>query len=217
MRKINPRSFRHTIVVIVDGEDEKWYVEKLKEHYPCSALRTVGVKPEFPDKKQVDDLFACARTKVEEQFETVILILDMDNILKDSREWEKFKVYYSRYCDAQAGRLSPRQKAHYGWMMKLLLIVNAPCIEFWYMLHHLKTTKYYQDFLSLRADLKKLPRLDDYEKSEAYYKKSPNIYQRLGGVQGIQTACRNAEPFNVQAAFQQSFSEMSKFFDYFKL
>ena len=57
MRKIKKRNLANSIVVIVDGEDEKWYIEKVKEHYPSKSLREMSVKPEFPQKKKVEDVF----------------------------------------------------------------------------------------------------------------------------------------------------------------
>ena len=52
MRKIKKRNLANSIVVIVDGEDEKWYIEKVKEHYPSKSLREMSVKPEFPQKER---------------------------------------------------------------------------------------------------------------------------------------------------------------------
>ena len=42
MRKIKSGSFKNAIVVIVDGGDEKWYVEKVKEHYRLTC-KSMGI------------------------------------------------------------------------------------------------------------------------------------------------------------------------------
>lgn len=53
-------------------------------------------------------------------------------------------------------------------------------------------------------------------KSEGYYKKSPNIYDRLGREEGILIARKNAIPFSLEEAKSKGISEMNKFFDFFE-
>lgn len=42
-RKCNPRPSHNAVALIVDGKDEKWYIDKVKDHYPCEALKTIKV------------------------------------------------------------------------------------------------------------------------------------------------------------------------------
>ena len=44
----------------------------------------------------------------------------------------------------------------------------------------------------------------------------PDIFTRLGGVDGIERACRNVMPFAIDKAKEQGVSEMNKFFQLFK-
>lgn len=175
MRQSKKRNLKNAIAVIVDGKDEKWYIEKVKEHYPCKSLKSMGIKPELPEKKKVDDIFAYTKGKVEEEYSQVILILDMDTILRNDSEFRKFKLYYERYTAAKNNQLKGKQKSSYGWMEKLLLIVNTPCLEFWYLLHHKRTKRFYDDFNALEPELRKCEGMENYEKSEAYYKRNPDI------------------------------------------
>lgn len=39
MRSIKRRSAEKSIAVIIDGKDEKWYLETIKEHYPNMAMK----------------------------------------------------------------------------------------------------------------------------------------------------------------------------------
>lgn len=216
MRKINPRSSEKSITVIIDGKDEKWYLETIKEHYPNMAMKKATIKPDLPQKKNVEELFSLAQQKLSMESSQVVLILDMDSIIKDNYEYERFKVYYEKYLKSSQDALSPREKSKYGWMSKLVLIVNTPCLEFWYLLHFSKTTKFFPDFSTMEATLKKQPGLASYDKSEGYYKKSPNIYERLGGEKGIRTARSNAVPFDLNESKSKGFSEMNKFFELFE-
>lgn len=180
MRSIKRRSAEKSIAVIIDGKDEKWYLETIKEHYPNMAMKKATIKPDLPQKKSVEELSALAQQKLAMESTQVILILDMDSIIKDHQEFERFKVYYEKYQKSTQGTLTPREKAKYGWMKSLVLIVNTPCLEFWYLLHFSNTRVFFPDFTTMEATLRKLPGLEEYDKSEGYYKKSPNIYDRLG-------------------------------------
>ena len=106
-----------------------------------------------------------------------------------------------------------RQKTNYGWMGKLLLIVNNPCLEYWYLLHYCKTTKFFSDFATLCPVLRKIPDLAQYEKCEKYYNNHPNIYVRLKN--RLDNARNNAIPFDLGNCTIQGSSEMNRMFDYF--
>lgn len=180
------------------------------------AMKKATIKPDLPQKKSVEELFALAQQKLAMESTQVILILDMDSIIKDHQEFERFRVYYEKYQKSTQGTLTPREKAKYGWMKSLVLIVNTPCLEFWYLLHFSNTRVFFPDFSTMETTLRKLPGLEEYDKSEGYYKKSPNIYDRLGREEGILIARKNAIPFSLEEAKSKGISEMNKFFDFFE-
>ena len=214
MARILKQKKAHTAVaIIVDGQDEKWYVNKVKEHYPCDALKTIRVKPELPERKKVQELFDFAKSKLENEYSFVILIIDLDEPLKNTKEFNKFKELYTKYIAAKNNMLVGRQKSNYDWMEKLLLIVNNPCLEYWYLLHYYKTTKFFSDFFTLCPVLRKIPDLIHYEKCEKYYNNHPNIYVRLSN--GLDVARNNAVPFDLETCTIQGTSEMNRMFDYF--
>jgi len=73
---------------------------------------------------------------------------------------------------------------------KVIVIVNNPCFEFWFLLHFRYTERFYENFKTLLPDLRK--HLADYEKTEKYFvRTTPDIYKRLK--QNLQTAISNAE------------------------
>jgi hypothetical protein len=60
----------------------------------------------------------------------------------------------------------------------VLVLVNNPCLEFWYLLHFESTGKYYPQCEGAEKALKKS--LPNYEKTERYYKKiKHDIYTQL--------------------------------------
>lgn len=204
-----------SIALIVDGKDEMLYLAKVKEHYPCSDLKNAKIKPELPSHKKVEDLFDLAKAKLDEDYSYVILILDLDEPLKDSGEMSKFNELYQKYLLAKENILSGQQIKKYGWMKNMLLVVNNPCLEYWYLLHFNKTTKHYPDFAAMYPDLKKIPALANYSKKEAYYNNHPDIYERLGGDSGLKKARENAVHFDFDTCNSQGCSEMNCIFDYF--
>lgn len=211
----NKKTSRESIAVVVDGKDEKWYIEKVKVHYPCNALKYIKIKPELPQKKKVNELFDFAHQKLDEEYSFVILIFDMDEPLKDNSEFNKFKELYEKYLAIKSKTLTGRQKSKYAWMEKILVIVNNPCLEFWYLLHFGRTSKFFANYESLRQDLRKIPEMSQYEKSEAYYNQNPDIYMRLDRNNGLVNARSNSKPFNIDKSYEEGCSEMNLIFDHF--
>lgn len=91
--------------------------------------------------------------------------------------------------------------------------------EKWYVAkakeHYNKTTKFDPDFTALRPDLKRIPDLSNYEKSEEFYNNPPDIYERLNKNGGLKSARQNAVPFAPNTCKSHGCSEMNKIFDYF--
>lgn len=214
-RKCNPRQPHDAIALVVDGQDEKWYIDRVKAHYPCNALKSIRIRPELPERKKVQELFDFAENKLNEEYTYVVLIIDMDEPLKDAKEFNTFQDLYGKYVAAHNNSLVGRQKTKYGWMNKLLLIVNNPCLEYWYLLHYRKTTKFFADFAELQTELRRIPELTQYKKCENYYNCHPDIYIRLERNNGLINARNNAVPFNISNCKTQGCSEMNLMFNYF--
>lgn len=214
MRQTKKIQTKFSLAVIADGETEKWYLEKVKQHYASNRLKRIKVVPELPQKKKVKELFDFAKEKLSSEYSYTILIIDLDEILKDSREFEAFRTMYEKYMQVKEGKISPRQKATYGWMTKLLIVVNSPCLEYWYLLHFDKIQKFYNDYASLLPDLKRKKSFENYDKGKDFYNQNPDIYIRLGEAR-LKAARKNAVPFELERAKEAGFSEMYKIFDYF--
>lgn len=205
-RQSKQRKLNNTIAVIADGQTEKWYLERVKVHYPCEALKSTKIEPQLPQKKQIAELVRMAKAKVEEGYPRVILLVDFDEVLSNAEEFREFQHFYQEY----------RKDNHDQWMNSLMLVVNNPCLEYWYLLHFNSTGKFYSNYSELEVDLHK--KLSDYNKGEKYYCGNPDIYTRLDGNDGLTKARNNAKPFlpfDIQTCRERGVSEMSKIFDYF--
>jgi len=219
-RKTKQLPSRNAIAVIVDGNDEKWYLEVTKDHYSCKCrgLCNLKIKPDLPQKKSINELFKIAQLKIKDElFNKAILIIDFDSLLHSAKERSDFETWYNRYLSIiHDKKISNGFKASYGWMKNLLIIINNPCLEYWYLLHFKETTKFYNDFDSLESDLKKNDSLSDYSKDENYYKRCPNdIFVKLGGDEGLSKARKHSKPFDITTCTSVGCSEMSFLFDYF--
>lgn len=202
-KKQNSRTLKPAVAVIIDGQTEQWYIEQIKVGYRPTLTKSLKITPELPQKKTVKELFSIAKGLIEQEYTKVFLILDLDEILKNPNELKNFKAQYSNYT-----KPSGKNK----WMEKLTVIVNIPCLEYWYYLHFHKTTRFYPDYNSLISDLKKCSLLNDYEKPSIYYNKTPNIYQTLSA--HIEFARSNAHKFNFQELGTVGCSEMFLLLDF---
>ena len=87
----------NTIAVIADGQTEKWYLERVKVHYPCDTLKSTKIEPQLPQKKQIAELMELAKAKVEEGYPKVILLVDFDEVLSNAEEFLEFQHFYQEY------------------------------------------------------------------------------------------------------------------------
>lgn len=216
-RTDKPRQkIRQVIALIVDGKDEQWYMEKVRQFYQDGRFKSLRIEPDLPQKKSIRELLEMAHTKVVDGASDVILCIDLDDLLKSEKKAELnyFRDIYSTYLMIRGRQeVSPRLKKKYGWLEQVLIVINNPCLEYWYLLHFSKTKKFYAAFEpELKKDLRKLPQMEHYEKSQEYYLNSPDIYHRLGGDDGIAKAVSNAHPFRMDSCENEGCSEMGQIF-----
>lgn len=188
--------------IIHDGDTEKWYFQLMKQEENIRIhidykifkgnLRTVYEK--------VVELFS-------ESYTQVFWIIDFDAILKE--ESERSKTSISPFEEFITIKEDAKQYSN-----KLLIVVNNPCLEFWYLLHYEKTKKHYPKYdPDLKRQLHKY--LPGYEKKETFYKQANNLYKRLKPKQPIGIAnAKSLEPFDGNNPSQAS-AEIFKVVEYF--
>jgi len=177
--KKNKQSANPVFSFVVDGKCELWYLQMLKENERICKIR---LSPEIPSKKSLKAQYEKV-VELAEECEKVFWVVDFDVIHKENREaktgittrpMQEFQKLYNK-CKKND---------------KVIVIVNNPCFEFWFLLHFRYTERFYENFKTLLPDLRK--HLADYEKTEKYFvRTTPDIYKRLK--QNLQTAISNAE------------------------
>ncbi len=167
-RKVAPRKPNPTFAFVVDGETEIWYLQMLKQNEKGIRL---NVKPEIPQKKTLNDQFDLVCALANGEYDSVYWIVDLDTIIKESNEAiPGTKTPLSIFNEMRAKLCTEYHSVK--------VIVNNPCLEFWFLLHFERTSKYYRNCSYVVQSLKKY--LSGYEKTERFFKKKDNdIYVQL--------------------------------------
>ena len=166
MRKGRNIPTKQSFAVVVDGETEYWYLQMLKHNEPNIPF---NIKPQILQKKNIDQQYELVTELSEEEYDKVFWIVDLDVLLKEEREknnstssLQKFLNYYKNLS---------KQK-------KIVVIVNNPCLEYWFLLHFQMTDKVFT--ACTNAEKQVSQHLKGYEKTEKFFKKSNNdIYKQL--------------------------------------
>lgn len=156
----------NTFAFVVDGDTEVWYLQMLKRN---ERELNINIEPKLPSKKSIPEQFKMVKDLAAD-YTKVFWIVDYDVIIKETREAKK-GVETSELLFIKL-----KEKAEK--LNNVIVIVNNPCIEFWFLLHFEKTSKFYTDCNSAEKQLKK--HLTDYEKTRKYFTKQGNdIYLKL--------------------------------------
>ena len=176
MRKRKNISTQQAFAVVVDSETEYWYLQMLKHNEPNILF---DIMPKFLQKKNVTQQYKLVTELSKKEYDKVFWIIDLDILLKEEREkkdtpssLQKFLNYYKSLS---------KQK-------KIVVIVNNPCLEYWFLLHFQMTNKVFTSCTDAEKQVSQ--HLQDYEKTEKFFKKDNDIYKQLKPF--LKTAKENA-------------------------
>jgi len=139
-KKSIPILSKQRVAFVVDGNCESWYIQMLKRN---ERSISVNLEPKIPQKK-----------KLSEQYKMVLdLSLDYDNVF-----WIiDFDVINSETRSKKKGIKTPLQEFNEYFdqiendYKHIKIIINNPCLEYWFLLHFESTSKYI-------VSLRKLPK-----------------------------------------------------------
>ncbi len=165
-----------TFAFVVDGETEIWYLQMFKKNEQKDRNIRINIQPEIPQKKTLKDQFDLVCKQAKSEYDRVFWIVDLDVILKETREAKSTDTALKSFI-ALIRDLDFKKKKDEDFM-NVNVIVNNPCLEYWFLLHFDASGKTYRNCDEVTVKLKR--HLRDYEKSERYFKKKDNdIYIRL--------------------------------------
>jgi len=199
---IRKRQPKKVCSIIVEGETEKWYFQMMKDYEKKS---NIDIQPKLTQRKKLEEQYKFVKEQAQ-HYDIVIWILDFDVLIKEERERKKTSQSLINKFNEYRQKLSKYDN--------VFVLVNIPCLEFWFLLHFKETGKYYPKCKSVVEEIKKNQLLKDYEKSEKYFKKmNNNIYQKLKSYQNI--ARKNAKKLGEfdSGNYKSAKAEIYKLFD----
>lgn len=150
---------KSAIAIVGEGQSEWHYFTamKLVERFPFK------VSPELPKHSDVDSIIKLGLALVENGYDRVYCVIDLDIICQDKNNFEKYQ--------------GKKSKAIKKSKSKLFFIESMPCIELWFLIHFTTySTKAYLNYNEIKPELRKY--IADYEKSVSFFE-SRNFYDRL--------------------------------------
>ena len=176
MRRGKKIQTKQSFAVVVDGETEYWYLQMLKRNEPNIPF---NIKPQILQKKNIDQQYKLVIELSEEEYDKVFWIVDLDVLLKEEREknnstssLQQFLSYWRKLSNQN----------------KVVVIVNNPCLEYWFLLHYKNTSKVFTACADAEKQVSQ--HLKGYEKTEKFFKKDNDIYKQLKPF--LKTAKENA-------------------------
>lgn len=186
MRKGRKIQTKQAFAVVVDGETEKWYLEKLKYNEPDILF---DITPKILQKKNIKQQYELVTELSEDDYDKVFWIVDLDVLLKQHRQKSSNPSSLQQFLNYWQ-QLSKQKK--------IVVIVNNPCLEYWFLLHFQKTNKVFTACTDAEKQVSQ--HLKGYEKTEKFFKKDNDIYKQLKP--HLQKAINNAtalgtfDPYN---------------------
>ncbi len=163
-----PGKSRQRFAIVVDGECEFWYIQMLKRN---ERSINVNLEPKIPQKKKLSDQFDKVM-ELAEEYQRVFWIVDFDVIINETRKTNRsektsltdFIEFSNKVRDSEI----------------IEIIINNPCLEYWFLLHFVNTSWYFDSCSSVITKIQSSQPLSTYEKTEKYYtKQDHDIYLRL--------------------------------------
>jgi len=108
-RKRAKRTLNPSYIIIVDGQSEILYLNLIK-------TANIKVLPEIPKKKSLADMYALFKSKIGHS-DKIYWVVDLDVVIKENN-LHVLKDYLKNY--------------------KENIIINNPCLEYWFYLHYKK-------------------------------------------------------------------------------
>lgn len=162
---------RKSIAIIGEGETEWFYFDSLR----VSCRYPFKLAPDFPSHSDIDHLLKLSKAKLNEGYDYVVCLLDMDRLNAVPAEMKKYKSFKSRKDNK-----------------RIEFIETSPCTEFWFLLHFLPSlqVKHYASYEELLPELKKY--MPGYEKTKKYFIRT-KLYVYLKEHGSIETAMKNGD------------------------
>ena len=166
-----------SIVIIGECPTESFYFDSLKS----SKRYSFRIKPTFPSHSDIDHILMLAKRSIEEEYDYVVCLIDMDRIKQNQTEWKKYQKHKRE--------LESKRKHK---KVDVIFIETYPCTEFWFLLHFVPnlSTRVYRSYEDLLPELQKY--MPGYEKTKRYFTRT-DLHCYLNEHGDINRAMKNSE------------------------
>ena len=187
-RYLKRREYRPTVAIIGEGITEHIYFSNLKQ---AERLK-FALKPALPKHSSIRSIVDKAIELSKKEYDHIFCVFDLDEINQDRQILRQY-VNLKRKYDKN----------------NIKFIENNPCMEYWFLLHFVLTTREFNNYGQLEVMLKQ--NIHDYAKTERYLK-SKDIYNFLKPHQLL--ARENAANSIARATSTSSKSEVHLILDF---
>jgi|WetSurMetagenome_2_1015567.scaffolds.fasta_scaffold83217_2 hypothetical protein len=184
---------RKSIAIIGEGLTEYRYIDAMR----TTERFRFRLYPGVPKHSDIDDMVFLAQRRIQEGYDYVLCMIDMDVILSNNDKTEHYRI----------------QKKNNP---KITFVESNACTEYWFLLHFMTSpsSREYADYEATVKELKK--HIPDYDKSEDFFNKV-NIYKYLKENGDLERAINISRELDELRAKEpdvyMSYSQMYKLFD----
>jgi hypothetical protein len=149
MGRINGNiQLRSRFAVLGDGQTEQYYLEHLKKIRGFKYI----IRPRLFKSITIEESDKLIKELLNEGYDMVVYFTDYDTIIKQDKiaKYDKIVAKYQKRSD-------------------VLICESMPSIEFWFLLHYIKTTRNFQNASEALKELKK--HLPEFSKEASFLEK----------------------------------------------
>jgi hypothetical protein len=168
-RNFPKRKLRDRIAVLGDGRTEQYYLQHLKQIKGYKY----AIKPPLFNSVTLRQAGKIIDNLLDDEYALVIFLTDFDTIIAQNRT-DEFNAFKKRYEDKGT----------------VLICESMPSIEFWFLLHYIKTTREFPNADKVFKALKK--HLTAFDKKESYLEK-PDWVSELMADNKLETAINHSK------------------------
>lgn len=173
------------IYIVGEGITEQYYFKHLKQLNQYSYI----VKPRFFGKTSIQQIEKTVQNLLSGGV-TVICVFDADVAYQNKTIKQKFEQFLKRYQNEAS----------------LIICDSLPSIEFWFLLHFVKTNRHFKDSKAVERELKK--HIKQYKKSQKFLENTGWVEQL--SIQ-LDLAIKNVQSIEINDA--TSYSNVFKAFE----
>lgn len=147
-RRQNNIELRGNTYIVGEGITEQFYFAHIKHIYNYDCV----IKPRFFGKTSISEIDKSLQKLLLGRAQ-VICVFDVDVSVRDAAENKKLEQFRKRYN---------RNK-------NVIICESMPSVEFWFLLHYMKTTRNFQNAKETLVELKKY--IPDFSKETSFLEK----------------------------------------------